>query len=58
LSPRSNPRSTVWIWFVGFAVWLFDGLLHLHYHNWVHARLALMIALLFLAAGFFYRRQS
>jgi hypothetical protein len=28
-----------------------------HYHAWLHARIALTIALLFLGAGLFYRSQ-
>jgi hypothetical protein len=51
-------RKTAWIWFVGFAAWLFDGLLSLRLHNILHARLALMVAIVFLTAGFFYRRQT
>jgi hypothetical protein len=50
-------RKNAWIWFLGFAAWLIDGLLSMHLHNWLHARLALMVAIVFLAAGFFYSRQ-
>jgi hypothetical protein len=50
-------RSTAWIWFVGCAAWLFDGAVNAHYHAWLHARIALTVALLFLTAGIFYRQQ-
>jgi hypothetical protein len=51
-------RKTAWIWFVGFAAWLIDGLISLHLRDWLHARLAMMVAIVFLTAGFFYRRQT
>lgn len=51
-------RKTAWIWFLGFAAWLIDAMLSMHYHNWLHARLSLMVAIVFLAAGIFYSRQS
>lgn len=54
---RVTMRSTVWIWFVGCVVWIFDGVLQAHYHAWLHARLAFTIALLFLIAGVFYQSQ-
>jgi NADH:ubiquinone oxidoreductase subunit 6 (subunit J) len=50
-------RRTAWIWFAGFAAWLVDGMINLRLQNGAHARLALMVALVFLAAGFFYRNQ-
>ena len=55
MTPQS--RRTAWIWFAGFAAWLMDALIGLRLHNWQHARLALMVALVFLAAGLFYRNQ-
>ena len=48
-------RKTAWIWFVGCAAWVMDGLVQLHVRAILHARLAFMIAMLFLVAGFFYR---
>ena len=58
-SPKSPMiRKTAWIWFAGFAAWLADGLVSLHFHNWLHARLALMVAIVFFTAGLFYRRQT
>ena len=50
-------RKTAWIWFVGSAVWLADAVVQLRLHAQAHAKLALMLALVFLAAGLFYRRQ-
>jgi hypothetical protein len=51
-------RKTAWIWFVGFAAWLVDAMVSVHFQNWLHARLALMVAIVFLTAGLFYRRQT
>jgi len=51
-------RKTAWIWFVGFAAWLADALLSLRMRNLLHARLALMVAIVFFTAGLFYRRQT
>ena len=51
-------RKTGWIWFVGFAAWLADALLSLRMRNLFHARLALMVAIVFFTAGLFYLRQT
>jgi hypothetical protein len=51
-------RKTAWIWFLGFAAWLVDTLVSIHLNDWLRARLALMVAIVFLAAGLFYRRQA
>ncbi|MBS1800541.1 MAG: hypothetical protein JSS95_12040 [Acidobacteria bacterium] len=51
-------RNLAWIWFAGFAAWVVDGLISLHYHSMQHAQLAFLVAMVFLAAGFFYRRQQ
>jgi hypothetical protein len=51
-------RKTAWIWFVGCAAWVIDALVSVHFQNWLHARLALMVAIVFLTAGLFYRRQT
>jgi len=51
-------RKTAWIWFVGCAVWIVDGVVQVRLHAFLHAQLAFMIALLFLVAGFFYRNQK
>jgi hypothetical protein len=50
-------RKTAWIWFAGFAAWVIDGLVSVHYHDWLRARLAFMVAIVFFVAGLFYRRQ-
>ena len=51
-------RKTVWIWFVGCAAWIMDGVVQLHVHALLHARLAFTVAMLFLVAGLFYRNQK
>jgi hypothetical protein len=51
-------RKTLWIWFAGCAAWLVDGFVSLRYHDQLHARLAFCVAMVFLAAGFFYRKQK
>jgi hypothetical protein len=51
-------RNTAWIWFVGCAAWIIDGLLSIRLHDWLHARLAFMVAIVFFVAGIFYRRQT
>jgi len=51
-------QKSAWIWFVGCAVWFLDGVEQLHVHAQAHAELAFMLAMLFLVAGFFYRRQK
>lgn len=50
-------RKTAWIWFAGFAAWVIDGFVSIHYHDWLHARLAFMVAIVFFAAALFYRKQ-
>ncbi len=50
-------RKTAWIWFVGCGVWAADGVVQLDFGARAHAQLALMLAMLFLVAGLFYRRQ-
>jgi hypothetical protein len=51
-------RKMTWIWFVGCAAWFADGVFWLRLRAMAHAELAFMLALLFLAAGMFYRRQQ
>jgi hypothetical protein len=53
-------RKTVWIWFVGCAVWTADGVVQFHFraHAHAHTQLAFMLAMLFLVAGLFYHRQQ
>lgn len=47
-----------WIWYVGCAVWVIDGMLSLRYHSMQHAELAFMVAMVFFVAALFYRAQS
>ncbi len=51
-------RRTAWIWYLGFVAWLADGLVSMHFHNLLHARLAFMVAIVFFGAGLFYSRQT
>jgi len=51
-------KKSTWIWFAGFAAWIIDGLANISIHNWLHARVAFTIAMFFLAAALFYRRQT
>ncbi len=51
-------RRMAWIWFVGAGVWTLDGAISLHLHAWLPAKIELMIAMLFLAAGMFYQKQK
>jgi hypothetical protein len=50
-------KKLSWIWFLGFFAWLADAVVQLLLHARAHAELALMVALVFLAAGLFYRDQ-
>jgi len=56
--PIKAMRNAAWIWFVGCAAWVCDAVLQLRLHALAHAELAAMVALVFLAAGFFYRQQK
>ena len=51
-------RRSAWIWFVGCAAWLVDSIVSFRFHAVPRARLAFMVALVFLAAGLFYRNQK
>jgi hypothetical protein len=51
-------RNFAWIWFAGCAVWIIDGFISLRLHSPQHAQLAFLVAMVFLAAGFFYSRQQ
>jgi len=50
-------RKTAWIWFVGCAAWFVDGLAQLRIRALPHAQLAFIIAMVFFAAGLYYRQQ-
>jgi len=47
-----------WIWFVGAGAWALDGAISLHLHAWLNAKIELTVAMIFLAAGMFYRQQK
>ena len=51
-------RKSAWIWFVGCAAWVVDGSISISLHALAHAKLAFMVALVFFAAGLFYRNQK
>jgi hypothetical protein len=59
-APNRNRRlrKTAWIWFVGCAAWFVDGVFWAHLRSEAHAKLAFMLAMLFLVAGLFYRNQK
>ncbi len=56
--PRATPAWAAWVWFAGCAAWVVDAAVSLRLRAWAHAELALIVAMLFLAAGFFYRQQG
>jgi len=51
-------QKSAWIWFVGCAAWIMDGVVQLHVHALRHAQLAFMVAMLFLVAGLYYHSQK
>jgi hypothetical protein len=51
-------RNSAWIWFVGCAAWIMDGVVNLRVHSRPHAQLAFMVAMVFFVAGIFYRNQK
>jgi hypothetical protein len=51
-------RNFAWIWFAGCAVWIIDGAISLRFRAIQHAQLAFLVAMVFLAAALFYRRQQ
>jgi len=46
------------IWFVGCAVWLLDSAVSFYYGSRPNAAIALLIAVLFLMAGMYFRPRS
>jgi hypothetical protein len=50
-------RKTAWIWFLGCAAWLLNGVVNLRLQSLAQAKLAFTIAIVFLAAGLFFRQQ-
>ena len=57
MRPMEQMRWQAWIWFAGAAACLVDAIVSLRLRSGPHAQLALMVALVFLGAGFFYRSQ-
>ena len=57
MRPIDEMRWTAWIWFVGAVAWFLDGLVSVRLHSQPRAELAFMVALVFLGAGFFYKKQ-
>src|SRR6185437_103528 len=55
---QPNVRWTRWIWFVGCAAWVVDSAVSIHLHDAPHAKLAMMVAAVFLVAGMFYQAQK
>lgn len=51
-------RRLRWIWFAGTLAWLVDAMVSVRLHAPQHATLALMLALVFFAAGVFYSQQK
>lgn len=51
-------RNAAWIWFAGAVAWIVSGAISLRQHALLHAQLAFFVAMVFLVAGFFYRRQQ
>jgi len=51
-------RFAYLVWFVGAVAWFFDAVLQLYSGTRQHAFWAVIITLLFLAAGAYFRRQA
>ncbi|MCL6463808.1 MAG: hypothetical protein K6T49_04725 [Acidobacterium ailaaui] len=51
-------RFAYLVWFVGAVAWFFDAVLQLYSGTRQHAFWAVIITLLFLAAGVYFRRQA
>jgi len=51
-------RWTRWIWFAGCAAWVVDAAVSIRQQDLPHAKLALMVAAVFLVAGLFYQAQK
>jgi hypothetical protein len=54
----TDMRNAAWIWFAGFIAWIVAGLIGVRTHAYQHAQLDFLVAMVFLAAAFFYRRQQ
>ena len=51
-------RRYAWIFYAGTLAWVIDAFVSMQLRNQQHAVLALMLALVFLAAGVFYSQQK
>ncbi|MDE1178161.1 MAG: hypothetical protein PW789_16430 [Edaphobacter sp.] len=51
-------RNVAWIWFAGCVAWVVSGVIALRQNSLQHAQLSFLVAMVFLAAGFFYRKQQ
>jgi len=51
-------KNAAWIWFAGFAVWVIGGCIAVQRHAMQQAQMSFLVAMVFLAAGVFYRRQQ
>ena len=51
-------RWTRWIWYAGTGAWLLSGLAAVHLHHILHAKIAFTLALMFLAAAYFFQTQG
>ncbi|MBV8454522.1 MAG: hypothetical protein JOZ29_19950 [Deltaproteobacteria bacterium] len=58
MSPSPSRPNSYWIWFAGGIVWWGDALLALHYGHRAHGALAFLVAVIFLIAGWIWRRQA
>jgi hypothetical protein len=50
-------RRFAWVYFVGFAAWLVDGVVRVRARDTAHGELALLLSAMFLGAALFYRLQ-
>ena len=50
-------RKTACIWFVGCGAWIIDGGVSINYHDWLHAGLAFIVAMVFFTAGMLFRKS-
>ena len=51
-------QNAPWIWFTGFFAWATAGFIGVQGRAYQHAELDFLVAMVFFAAGIFYRRQQ
>ena len=51
-------QNAPWIWFTGFCAWVVAGVIGVQGRAYQHAELDFFVAMVFFAAGLFYRRQQ